>query len=419
MRNYTKYLPIIYIGFLSALLFCFLTHYASARGGGGGSGGGGGGGSFGGSGGGSGTGNNIIYYSVLLFFVTIGLIYSWYSRRKKISNTREIISEAEEKDTAWKISFLDGIVRDLFIKFQKDWSNNNAEAMKEYCTPKFQEKMSLELSVLKFQNRKNLVTAPNLKSIVIIDANDDIDNERDSFTAEIRAQAEDQLIDTTTNSILMTEREPFKEYWNFLRDGNNWKINAIRQSTENKLLTENSIILFAERNNFFYDPDFGWLMMPNKGVIFKRSNFKTSDINNHVIGMFRGKIVEFYTFMPRGRSNLNYMVAQTTLPVKYNDILVRRKRWFWNFSPFGLRRIHTESNDFNNKFCLYAHRDDQINSFVLLAPDFMEEIYNLPFELNIEIVGNFLYLYVKRRKNINEDEMMKLLSRAFDSMRSG
>ena len=36
-----------------------------------------------------------------------------------------------------------------------------------------------------------------------------IDNTKDNFTAEIYAQANDQLIDTTTNSILMTENTPF------------------------------------------------------------------------------------------------------------------------------------------------------------------------------------------------------------------
>jgi len=51
--------------------------------------------------------------------------------------------------------------------------------------------------------------------------------------------------------------------------------------------------------------------MPNKGVIFKNSNFKTSDINNHVIGMFQGKIVEFYSmrieylFTPEGKDPYN------------------------------------------------------------------------------------------------------------------
>src|SRR5207245_9726486 len=54
---------------------------------------------------------------------------------------------------------------------------------------------------------------------------------------------------------------------------------------------------------------------------------------------------------------------------------------------------------------------------LLLAPDFMEEIFKLPFELNIEIVGSFLYFYVKGRRNVDEQEMLRLLSRAFDSDR--
>jgi preprotein translocase subunit SecG len=403
-----------YTVLLLVLSFLLFTNEVFARGGGGGSGGGGGGGGSGGSGGGS----PIALAIWVIVFLIIG-ICSWYIRKQKIKKAKEIITKAEATDSAWQESALTARVSDVFIRFQKDWSDYNSEAMKEYCMPKFQEKMMLDLAVLQLENRKNLVNNPNLKGVAILEAKDEIDNTKDNFTAEVSAQANDQLIDTKTNSILMTENTPFTEYWNFLRDGDNWKLNTIKQATENKFLNENKISEFANKNNFFYDPDFGWLMMPNKGVIFRYSNFKTSDINNHVIGMFKGKIVELYTFIPKGNQNPNYLVAQTTLPVNYNDILVRRRRFFWNFAPRGLRRIETESNDFNKKFCLYAHKNDQINSFVLLAPDFMEEIYNLPFELNIEIVGSFLYFYVKGRKNVNEDEMMRLLSRAFDSMRVG
>jgi hypothetical protein len=283
----------------------------------------------------------------------------------------------------------------------------------------------LELVVLKNQHRQNVMKSPVVRGLTFWNIADTEGTHGDGFTIEVKAWADDNLIDTDTNTILYRDAKGFTEYWDFVREGTVWKLNLIKQATENRSQIESRIREFAQRNNFFYDPDFGWLMMPNKGVIFRRSNFKTSDINNHVIGVFREKIVEFYTFAPYAlRQNsfrsreLNYLVAQTTLPLFYNDILVRRKRWLWNFSPRGLRRIHTESNDFDKKFCLYAHKNDQINSFVLLAPDFMEEIYNLPFELNIEIVGSFLYFYVKGRKKVNEDEMLRLLSRAFDSMRS-
>ena len=413
MKIKSKYFTILFALFS----FFLFTNQVFARGGGGGSGGGGGGG--GGHGGScSAPICVVLYFVVFIFFASI-FISVWYIRRKMIKKAKEIITKAEATDSAWQESALNARVTDVFIRFQKDWTDYNAEAMKEYCVPKFQEKMALELAVLQLQKRKNLVNNPNLKRVAILVATDEVDNTKDNFTAEVYAQANDQLIDVATGSILMTDNSVFTEYWNFLRDGDNWKLNTINQATENEALSENSVALFADRNNFFYDPDFGWLMMPNKGVIFRYSNFKTSDINNHVIGMFKGKIVEFYTFIPGGNKGLNYLVAQTTLPVNYNDILVRRRRFFWNFAPRGLRKIETESNDFNKKFCLYAHSNDQINSFVLLAPDFMEEVYNLPFELNIEIVDSFLYFYVKGRKNVNEDEMLRLLTKAFDSMRAG
>ncbi|MEI6659903.1 MAG: TIM44-like domain-containing protein [bacterium] len=395
-------------------------HEAFARGGGGGSGGGGGGG---GSGGGS-------CYGWVSCSISIGLriliplciiVYGWYQRKKKIERAKKIIDKADDADPAWSESKLVPRVREVFEVFESDWSNNNAEAMKAYCMPKFQDKMALDLAVLALQKRKNVMTNINLMSVAILDADDESDNAYDNFTAEVYARANDQLIDTTTGKVLMNENQPFTESWNFVRDGDAWKLNSIRQATEKQSSLEVPISKFAERNGFHYDPDFGWLMMPNKGVIFNYSNFKTSDINNHVIGKFKDKIVEFYTFIPNAKKGNypNFLVAQTTLSVSYNDILVRRKHMFWNFAPSGMRKIETESNDFNRKFCLYAHPNDQINSFVLLAPDYMEEIYNLPFELNIEIVGSFLYFYVKGRKNVDEDEMMRLLSKAFDSMRFG
>jgi hypothetical protein len=251
---------------------------------------------------------------------------------------------------------------------------------------------------------------------------DDVDNTKDRFIAEVQAKAKDILFDVTNNKNLYVDNNSFTEYWTFVRDGESWRLDLIRQATEEVQLIENNIADFSKRNGFYYDPDFGWLMMPNKGVIFSKASFKNSDINNHVVGYFRDKIVEFYTFIPNVQNNsnsfstTNYIVAQTVIPKSYNDILVRRKHRFFNFGPWKLRRIKTESNDFERKFCLWADPLDQVNSFELLTPNFMEKVYDLPFELNIEVVDNFIYFYAKSRKDINYDKMLEILSWAFDEM---
>jgi hypothetical protein len=137
-----------------------------------------------------------------------------------------------------------------------------------------------------------------------------------------------------------------------------------------------------------------------------------------VIGYYRQKIIEFYTYKQNKNTEYgpNYIIAQAILPISYNDILVKRKKLF-NFSPRGLRRNYLESNDFNRRFCLWATPQDQVNSFRLLSPTFMEKIYHLPFELNIEMVGHFLYLYNSGRSNVNYQQMLEVLSWAFDEMK--
>lgn len=406
---------------------------------------GGGGGSSSGSGGG---GSGIIGFIVFIIVLICGL----YIRNKKIKKAKETILQAESKDPTWDENSIQQRVSNVFLSFQKDWSDFNVEGMKQYLTDAYYRRMVLEMAVLKNMKRKNLVENPNIKNIAILEAKDSDDNNQDTFTVEITARANDQLIDEEAGKVLYKDDNAFTEYWIFKRCDNDWKLDLIKQGTENTSLTESKIVDFSNRNNFFYDPDFGWLMMPNQGAIFRKSTPKTSDINNHVIGYFRDKIVEFYTFIPisgqssgyiypnnhwvgtsimtavvsssmlgnSGGADLdksNYIVAQAILPINHFDILLRKKRWLFNFAPKGLRRIETESNDFNKKFCLWSDPNDQATSFELLTPNFMEKIYALPYELNIEVVGNVLYLYAKSRQDINYDSMLEILSWAFDEMK--
>ena len=407
----------------------FFIATAFARGGGGGSsGGGGGGGGFSGgsmssSSGASGgnAGGSII--PVIIFFAIFALIMylKWRQKKQKIEKAQQVLSVAENKDAMWQEDAVMTRVRDVFMRFQQDWSNFDIEKMKEYLSEEYLKRMTLELSVLKNEGRKNIMENVSLNSAVIMEAVDAENNNQDKITVEISASAKDTLFDVKSDKSLYTDNSPFVEYWTFARENDVWKLDIIKQATEDKAMGESQIAEFAEKNNFYYDADFGWLMMPNKGVIFRKTNFQNSDINNHVIGYFREKIVEFYTYIPNPQNNksleTNYIVAQAIIPKQYNDILVRKKRKLFNFGPFGLRRVQTESNDFERKFCIWADAKDQATSFELLTPNFMEKIYALPYELNIEVVGNVLYFYAKSRQDINYDSMLEILSWAFDEMK--
>lgn len=412
-----------YLAMYALFVLVTLPQVSFARGGGGGSGGGGsssGGSGYsfsnGSNGGGNGSLAGFIPFLVIFGLVILWILFKGYKLRKEKAKTEGVIQTATAQDPVWNEAQITQHVHEIFTKFQNDWSTFGVDSVKTYLTEPYWKRMVLELNVLKNENRQNLMKDVNLKMVTILNISDDPDNTKDTFTAQVDAQAHDILLDTETNKNLSADTSSFTEYWDFEREGNEWKLNLIRQATENASMREPAIEDFAKRNNFFYDPDFGWLMMPNKGVIFSQANFQTSDINNHVIGYYRDKIVEFYTFVPVPNS-INYVVAQVALPIKYNDILVKKKNRFLNSNPSGLRRIKTESNDFDEKFCLWAHPQDQVSSFELLTPNFMEKIYELPFELNIEVVGSFLYFYAESRKDVDYDKMLEILSWAFDEMK--
>lgn len=409
-RGFVLLGAVLFSGFLSIDL-------AFARAGGGGSGSGGGGGG-GGSGGGSGVGG---YFSLILitFFIVVISIVTAVERKRLMKKTARQMKVASGLDPTWEGTEIRQRVTDVFFKFQKAWSDLDASSFQEFLVDDYYKRMVIELNVLKNEKRRNSVENPVINAIYFVQIIDATDNGNDSFTAEIHARTHDVLIDTASNQILFVDDSSFTEYWHFVRVGTVWKLESISQATEEAASIDPDVHDFARLNNFYYDADFGWLMMPNKGVLFSKSNFAVSDINNHVIGYYRRKIVEFYTYTPRPGSNFGdtYLVAQAVLPVAYENIVVWRKNKFFNFAPKGLRRIELESADFNKKFCLYASPRDQVNLLELLTPNFMEKIYAMPFEVSIEIVGNFLYLSAKNYNSSHFPEMLEALSWAFDEMK--
>ncbi len=402
-----------FLASILASVFLF-AHEAFARGGGGG---GGGGFHSSSSSGGSGNGSFSPWMLLFLIIPILGIVFSIINKKRleelaKIKDEEIITKNHLDKNALY------AEIETLFKKFQTSWSEFDLKTMELLVTPEYYKRMVLELNVLKNEKRSNPMSNVNVVEMFVV--GEELPGETtQKLTVQITATATDVLMDTQNQLPLFTDNSTFTEYWHLTQDQNRkWKLDFITQETENGALAESDIASFAQTNNFYYDPDFGWLMMPNKGVLFSSTNFGTSDINNHVVGYFRDKIVEFYTYIPDPNSKFpsNYLIAQAILPKSYVNILIKKKRLL-NLPVWGLKRIELESADFNKRFCLWADPKDQVNSLELLTPNFMEKIYRLPFELNIELVGNILYFYTKDRGTSNYDQMLEILSWAFDEMK--
>lgn len=349
-------------------------------------------------------------------------LYGWFGKLRQSKKTKAALQAAGAQDAAWDENRLVEHAKAVFTQFQQDWSNYNTEGMKAYLTPSYQYHNALMVYALQLAGRRDMVYGPTITQAVVIDVQDAADNSQDMVTIGIEATANDQLLDTQSNQVLFTDSKPFTEFWRFQRSGNTWLLSGIQQATASAWSSNPSLEQFAAQHGFYYSLDWGWLLLPRRGQLFGEGKFGTSDINNHVIGLYNQQLlVQLYTYVPNPASSTkSYLIAQANLPKSYGDIVVRHKKGLHLFGIKGLREVSTEWPDFNKKYQVFATSPEQATSLELLNPKYMEQLEAVPFEVNIEVVDNVVYLYAPENKVVEPAHyatMLRLLQAAFKEMR--
>lgn len=349
--------------------------------------------------------------------------------------------QAQANDPTWSDAVIKRRVTEVFYAFQKDWSDFNIENMKSYLTPRYHYHISLILAALHQMGRWNEMKSVNLSKVTLFGVDDSENDEHDRFSVEIKASAIDNLVDLRTGKILHSNSSSFRELWHFEREGTEWDLDSITQINSDGLIVrhdpkvDKKYLNFAEQNGFFYNADFGWLLIPLHGVLFSEASYGRSDINHHVIGLYHNVIVQFFEYIPliqdkaklkdhlrhfykRRSTRAKYTVAHATLPKEYNNILVERRNFpsFPSFSPSGMLKISLEWPQFNKLFNVFAADNDKVTSLELLHPAFMEKLAHAPYRINLEIIGNNLYLYTTDKK-ADYQQMLKILKEAFEEMK--
>jgi len=352
-------------------------------------------------------------------------LYNWFGKLKQSKLVSSKLKTAAANDSAWDEARLTEFTKQTFIRYQADWSQFKTESMRTYMTPQYHYHASLLMYALQLLGRKDVMTNVQIQEVVITDANDAADNANDRFTAGITASAHDELIETATGENLFTDNGTFTEYWHFVRSGQTWLLEGITQQSATIASRNLQMERFAAANKYYYSEDMGWLFLPKRGFLFGKGKFGTSDINNHVIGMYNNQLlVQLYSFIekydPSGNSSKPMVVAQVSVPKQYGQIVVRRKKNFGLFSkPRGLEEVKTEWIEFNGKYEVFAAAPEQVTSFELLNPTYMEKLAALPFDVNIEVVDNVIYLYSPEAKTDvgTYDTMLGLVNDAFRELR--
>lgn len=341
--------------------------------------------------------------------------------RGKIKKTQQSMQQAAALDPNWDTGTLKEKVYSTFFSFQKDWSDMNTAEISRYTTPQYAQHMYLVLTALSQLGRRNIMSDITIQQIEFTEAIDAAKDTGDRFTAAINARAKDSVVDIRTNEVIYTDTNEFTEYWKFVRDPQaGWLLAGIDQETAIYTAKSLSVQSFAIAQKLFYSLDWGWLLLPKRGNIFSKADFKKSDINNHCIGMWEDRLVQLYAYVPnkqntqRNQKPVEYSVAQIAVPNKnYGRIVIQQKSIWDTFkrTPKGLNKLQVESMAINNRFTIYAADVEQVTTFELMTPTYMEAVLATPGKFNIEVFDNTIFIYSKD-KHATYEGMFSLLTKA-------
>lgn len=353
----------------------------------------------------------------------VSTMYSWFGKAKQKTGRfiKSQLAASAATDSAWDESKLVEFAKATFMKYQQDWSKLDSASMKTYMTPNYHYYVALLLYVLQTMGRRNLMTDITISDAVIVAAVDEQDNNNDQFTIQFTASAKDQLVEASTDEIIFTDSSTFREYWTFTRSGKTWLLDRIDQSTADTSRHNSVLASLAAAEGYRFSEDMGWLFIPRRGQLFGEAKFGTSDINNHIVGLHNKKLlVQLYTYSANpGAASKSYVVAQVNVPKQYGNIIVRRKGPINLFGIKGLQKVETEWTKFNDRYEVYASNYEGATSFELLNPTYMEQLEALPFNVNIEVVDDVIYLYTNERDMSVEtyQTMLELINKAFAELR--
>ena len=246
-------------------------------------------------------------------------LYNWFSKIKQSPLLKGKLQKAAQSDSAWDETKLVEHAKATFLKYQQDWSAFNVASMQAYMTPEYYKHAVLLMKTLKLMKRKDLMEDVTILNAVMTDMNDDTDNAKDHYTVGITATARDSLIEALDDSVIYKDTSTFTEYWTFRRGENKWFLDSITQSTANPYATNNELRQLARQNSYYYSEDMGWLFIPKRGLLFGGAKFGTSDLNNHIVGLYKNELlVQLYSYVKDPQNNSKvYVIAQVNVPRDY------------------------------------------------------------------------------------------------------
>lgn len=160
---------------------------------------------------------------------------------------------------------------------------------------------------------------------------------------------------------------------------------------------------FAHANAFRYQRHAPH-QISEEGSIFNQPGLcKNKKMYNVVEGLFLKYPLRLFNYQytigsGRNIQTLKYTVLKLVLAANLPRIYLDTGSWASGerapgWATQNLKRITTESNDFNKHFSLWAEEGHHLEALQIFTPDLMDELLRLPGKFDLEIIGSQVYIY--------------------------
>lgn len=184
-----------------------------------------------GGGGGHGSSGWWSYLLVIILspFLMIYFAYVRVRLRRKERRVSEILKEVAKIEPQWAEDKLLMIACEKFALLQAAWGKQDLETIRQNLCPTLSANWEMQIRAQQQRGERNILAGLSLTSYKIIDAQNHVDNQLDTFTVHFEAQGQDQTFQA--EKLLKEDNSPFCEFWTFAWDTDQWKVKEITQES--------------------------------------------------------------------------------------------------------------------------------------------------------------------------------------------
>lgn len=387
----------------------------------------------------------IIIFSIFGTLLLAAHIVDSIMRKKELATAETQRVAAEAKDPIWSKELLDTTATTAAKQYFQAYADRDFQTLQSMATPDFAKRLALEMAALVGSQRKMVFEKFTIENIELVKIDDEEDDTKDSFAALVSTGGTECYVDLARNETYIDRLAP-KYSFVFTRAENSWLIADVLLGctfsaggevflgdanlrplppTESESIRNKSyaaIALLTDKFGFISDLGLAPAMRPRHGALFETTPSGGRELQNFIIGYYEEKVALVYRCVDyQEAKNERYpirelFVTQTFLPKSYPEIYIHHKSLL-DSAPSGTVKRTLESNEFAKEYNVYSTPDASMETFELLAPNFMQRLMDLPFLVMIEVVGNSLYFITDNLGTVDGQTMIDLLSYAFDELK--